>query len=251
MSAFPGLNAREQEYLLGIVETAVAIHSSEDFFLWCQGHLQALLPHTLLIGLQFDASGALRVLETVHPAALPADWLARWSDPQQALVPALARQWHGAPLAFDAGSGAAHGPALDAALAASGCAEMLLHGSGPAAGGASAVLLFGPAGTASARARHCLHLLLPYFHLALGRLALARPAPMPVQARLARSLSERELQILNYLHDGKKNAEIASLLGISALTVKNHLQRIYPVLGARNRTAAVARSHALQLLRRM
>ncbi|UUZ55510.1 helix-turn-helix transcriptional regulator [Massilia sp. H-1] len=73
--------------------------------------------------------------------------------------------------------------------------------------------------------------------------APARRAPM---AAAARALSGREHDILRCLREGKKNAEIGAILGISALTVKNHLQRIYPLLGARNRTEAVARSHALR-----
>ena len=72
MSAFAGFDAREQEYLLGIVEAAVAIRHQHDFFLWCQGQLQALLPHELLIGMQFDASGNLLAIEAVHAAVLPA-----------------------------------------------------------------------------------------------------------------------------------------------------------------------------------
>jgi DNA-binding CsgD family transcriptional regulator len=38
------------------------------------------------------------------------------------------------------------------------------------------------------------------------------------------------------------------LLGISALTVKNHLQRIYRTLGVNNRAHALARCMDLRLL---
>jgi hypothetical protein len=50
------------------------------------------------------------------------------------------------------------------------------------------------------------------------------------------------------VREGKSNYEVGRILGISALTVKNHLQRIYQALGVSNRTHALARSLSLQLL---
>ena len=49
---------------------------------------------------------------------------------------------------------------------------------------------------------------------------------------------------LAWLLEGKRNDEIGALLGMSGLTVKNHLQRIYKLLGVRNRSEAVARCTA-------
>jgi hypothetical protein len=37
-----------------------------QFFLWTQGQLQALLPHQVMVALQFAPSGALRRLECLH-----------------------------------------------------------------------------------------------------------------------------------------------------------------------------------------
>ncbi len=60
-------------------------------------------------------------------------------------------------------------------------------------------------------------------------------------------LSERELQVLALLADGRPNREISLLLSISEGTVKTHLKHIFSKLGARNRTEAaiIARSSAL------
>jgi DNA-binding CsgD family transcriptional regulator len=41
---------------------------------------------------------------------------------------------------------------------------------------------------------------------------------------------------------------VGCILGISAATVKNHLQRIYRTLGVSNRAHALARCSALRLL---
>ena len=63
-----------------------------------------------------------------------------------------------------------------------------------------------------------------------------------------RPVSRREMEILHWVREGKSNTEVGQILGISGLTVKNHLQRIYKTLGVRNRTQAVARGIALRLL---
>jgi DNA-binding CsgD family transcriptional regulator len=64
----------------------------------------------------------------------------------------------------------------------------------------------------------------------------------------ARPLSAREAEIIGWLRAGKSNDEMGELLGISALTVRNHLQRIYRTLGVSNRAHALARCLDLQLL---
>ena len=71
-----------------------------------------------------------------------------------------------------------------------------------------------------------------------------------VPAMLARPLSAREAAIMGWLQAGKSNREIGQILDISALTVKNHLQRIYRLLGVANRAHALARCLELRLLGR-
>lgn len=53
-------------------------------------------------------------------------------------------------------------------------------------------------------------------------------------------LSKREAEVLWLLTQGLETKEIAREAGISALTVKKHLEHIYRKLGASSRTAAVA-----------
>jgi DNA-binding NarL/FixJ family response regulator len=52
-------------------------------------------------------------------------------------------------------------------------------------------------------------------------------------------LSLRELNVLKNVAAGMSNKQIASRLGISEKTVRNHMNRIFTKLGARNRTEAV------------
>ncbi|GAA1871939.1 response regulator transcription factor [Asanoa iriomotensis] len=60
----------------------------------------------------------------------------------------------------------------------------------------------------------------------------------PVTRRAA--LTERELQVLRGMADGKSNAEIGRELFVSEDTVKTHARRLFRKLGARDRAHAVA-----------
>ncbi len=63
------------------------------------------------------------------------------------------------------------------------------------------------------------------------------------------ALSAREAEVLSWVAQGKTNAEISRILGISARTVQKHLEHIFDKLGVENRTAAAAK--ALERARRV
>ncbi|MFB6397184.1 response regulator transcription factor [Polymorphospora lycopeni] len=70
-----------------------------------------------------------------------------------------------------------------------------------------------------------------------GPPAMAAPAGPPGR-RI--TLTERELQVLRGMSDGKSNAEIGRELFVSEDTVKTHARRLFRKLGARDRAHAVA-----------
>ena len=85
---------------------------------------------------------------------------------------------------------------------------------------------------------------------AAGRLVLSADLERRVVDRLVRGvpqLSERELDVLQLVADGRANKEIARALFISEATVKTHLVHAFGKLGADSRTSAVAlaRQHGL------
>lgn len=61
-------------------------------------------------------------------------------------------------------------------------------------------------------------------------------------------LSGREVNVLKQVAVGLSNKQIASELGISQKTVRNHLSRIFAKLGAGNRTEAVIHAMRVGLL---
>lgn len=73
------------------------------------------------------------------------------------------------------------------------------------------------------------------------------PAPPADAAPLARTLSKRELQILQLVSEGLTNREIAESVDLSRQTVECHTKSIYRKLVVSSRTEAVyrARQHGL------
>src|SRR5690606_35225220 len=54
-------------------------------------------------------------------------------------------------------------------------------------------------------------------------------------------LTRREEEILQWIVEGKRNSEIATILGIAVRTVGKHVEHILEKLGVETRTAAVRR----------
>ena len=60
-------------------------------------------------------------------------------------------------------------------------------------------------------------------------------------------LTEREQDVLSLLGEGKKDAEIAALLGISPRTVANHCARLMEKLGIHTRAGLIAHARRIRL----
>ena len=62
-----------------------------------------------------------------------------------------------------------------------------------------------------------------------------------VYPRGTQSLTEREQDIIRLLFEGSTNREMGETLGVSWLTVRNHMSRLLLKFEARNRTDLLAR----------
>jgi transcriptional regulator EpsA len=251
------LSKLEQEYLLHAIEAALPLQDARQFFLWTQGQLQALLPHQVMVCLQFGAQDELQHVECLHSTVLDAALRNRLSNRDDGLALRLAQHCRASgrmPAMLDAGPGAdplkaGQGLApFQSELRELGLENLLLHGSERLPGGATFFVMFGLPHRPRSRHAYFLQLLLPYLHLSLQR--INRQQAQARAGTLARPVSAREAEILHWVREGKSNEEIGLILGISGLTVKNHLQRLYRLLGVSNRAQAISRGMALQLFDR-
>jgi DNA-binding NarL/FixJ family response regulator len=78
----------------------------------------------------------------------------------------------------------------------------------------------------------------------LGRLTRQTREAFGAQA----DLTERELEILEYVAVGLSGKQVASRLGLSPRTVETHLAKLYRKLGVRNRVQAISRAASLGLI---
>ena len=70
-------------------------------------------------------------------------------------------------------------------------------------------------------------------------LSTYRNAADPPRKTPVTDLTARELDVLTLIAKGCSNAEIADTLGISSVTVKSHIGRIFVKLDLRDRAAAI------------
>ena len=82
----------------------------------------------------------------------------------------------------------------------------------------------------------------------VARFAQLEDAPRSRPQPLVVPLSDRELDVLRLLADGRSNREIAAALFLAEGMVKNHVTNVLGKLGARDRTQAALRARALDLL---
>ena len=247
------LSKLEQEYLLHAIEAVLPVRHARQFCLWTQGQFQALLPHQIMVCLQFGPQDELQQVDCMHSTVLDAGLLGRLGGKTDGLALRLARHCRALrlPAMLDASGRPGAGdpgrqplaPFLDE-LRALGLDNLLVHGSERLPGGSTFFALFGLPHRPRPRHAYFLELLLPYLHLTLQRVGQQRQARA---GALPRPVSARELEILHWVREGKSNDEIGLILGISGLTVKNHLQRLYRLLGVSNRAHAIARGMALHL----
>ena len=60
-------------------------------------------------------------------------------------------------------------------------------------------------------------------------------------ALAAMQLTEREIEVLQWVVQGKANSDIAAILGLSPRTIHKHMEHLYQKLGVETRTAAMLR----------
>jgi transcriptional regulator EpsA len=250
MDTLVTLSSVELERLLITIESSQQVHRRHQYFLWTQGVLQSFLPHDMLIfghG-EYGAPGfrceVLARTNTWEDRALHSEL--------DRLVGMMVENWQGAghaPRTFAAGHADAEAGEIGQTLVRLGLGHALAHGAKEFPGESSGFFVFlrmpEPPGK---RQVYFAEMLMPYLHTALHRMLLAEKDSPERRLRPGVKLSSREAEVISLVRDGKTNQQIARVLDLSPLTVKNHVQNILRKLEVANRAQAVAKAVKARLI---
>jgi transcriptional regulator EpsA len=245
----------ELDMLLLNIEAAVRITRRTEFFSWVQGVFQGVIAHEVLIcGLALPGMNGLR-FEWLGSYPLAPERFAKLCSVDHGMMYRAIRLWHergGGPLLVYPAAGDARSSEsaeMLAQLQRWDLENLVAHGlpglDGRPAGFFAWCKL--PGAPAQREAR-MVRMLLPYVYAGWLRVNCETGGGSH-QREHGPLLTQREIEILDWMQKGKSNGEIAEILGISQLTVKNHVQKILRKLGAHNRTQAVAKGISLSITR--
>jgi transcriptional regulator EpsA len=253
----------QSEVLLRVIEAAPQVCRRHQFFVWTQGDFQRWLPHKLSVCGTYDRDQRDVVFDLFNSLPVPESILQGLRQARSSVMDAALSAWRksrGQSVVVRLSSEGATDP-LSTALIEQGYDQFVVHGlTRPARPDEleSFFLFAQPGGQYRETDTQALDMLLPCVHMAYQRVcvterqmasgrALGATAGLPGQAR-ATPITEREREILLWVRDGLSNQQISEKLGISALTVKNHVQKILRKLGAANRAQAVAKAMTMNAL---
>ena len=257
------LSDSQIEAIVSSAEAGLDVRRRYQFFVWLQGSLQVLLPHQLAVCGAYSRTRHELQFEAFNSVPVDAQLLTGFADGRNALLAQLQSTWLRArckpvTISLDDAASSIHGP-IHELLHAAGFHQLMAHGSSrpqrPNEIETFFVLASQPA-LYTPRHRLCLELMLPHMHATWQRVQVIErelrelPPPQPSRQGSGSQITDRERQILSWLREGHSNPQIGETLGISALTVKNHVQKILRKLGATNRAQAVARAMSMDLLAR-
>lgn len=249
------LTPRDLQHFFEVVAEAAHVRRRYEFFVWAHMRLQALLPHDVLVcGVPRNQSARM-FFDYYYSVPIDPEALSRLCHPRDGLANDLVDRWIGdgyEPLRIDAearGSDAR----LGSELAALGFRDCIVHGIPKAQAAAASHCVFAFASLQRPQGEReavLAQLLVPHIFAAYCR-ALTRERPVVEVERGGErdaAVTDREVEILRWVREGKSNQEIGMILSISPLTVKNHVQKILRKLNATNRAQAVSKAISMKLL---
>lgn len=242
------LTAEECGHLARILLDARRVRQRHQFFSWVQGPVQSLIPHEILLCGIGDDGGFLLHERFSACRYFRDEHFARTTHPRHGLIAQLTESWGiaGEPCLLQPKPD----DGLHARLIELELKNVAFHGmgwlNGRIKGYASFSRVRAPFDT---RLALYMEILLPHLLSTLARVLACEVREQTVLKRAASVVSPREIEVLQWVREGKTNDEIALILGLSMLTVKNHLRHAMKKLDVRTRGQAVAKAIALGLLR--
>lgn len=240
------------ELIVRIMRNSLSIQSHFQLLLWLQGDFQEAVPHDVLICFSGAIGG-----ETYHYDIVSAIPGIRHSTTLHSTVCAFRNGVHqhwvaGSGRVTSASISSENDNYIDVTIFNSELHEMkhiLFHAIPDTRFKADHLyILLRRNGSFTEQERKLFELLLPHVDAAVRKtdgLPICEPdqvtAPTLINSLIKSGLSTREIEILEWVRNGKTNIEIGMILDISSFTVKNHLQRIFKKINVSNRAQAVGK----------
>jgi transcriptional regulator EpsA len=244
------LGDEECGHLARILLAARRVRLRHHFFSWVHGPVQSLIPHEILLCGVTDESGYLLHERFTACRYFKDSHYQRAIHPVDGMVSQLAEEWHvhGEPRLIPAHQ--EDGDGWHARLTDLELKNVAFHGMGWINGQIKGYASFSRVRVPfDARLALYVDILLPQLLATLARVLANEARTQSPSKRPSGLITLREVEVLTWVRDGKTNDEIADILGLSMLTVKNHLRHAMKKLVVRTRGQAVAKAIALGFLR--
>lgn len=244
-----------------LMADSLRISNRPNLFNWLQGNFQYLLNHEVMIfgvklenddDYRFEYSAITRYFTDNHfiESVKKADGvinqaIKHWNDMRLPLF------YCNALATADYNNFSVQG-INNAILQASELKNFVVHGFGDDHSKVSTVVVFARiGGKLNATQAQFLELIMPHLHCALVRIFTTKGNYSLQPNKGLKKITDRESEILQWVQMGKTNWEISTILAISPLTVKNHVQNILRKLDVKNRGQAAAMATKLGLIEMM
>jgi transcriptional regulator EpsA len=236
---FP-LTAEHAERYTRIIEEGAEVRRHYDFLIWLQGELQHYLPHEIMLAawgdfnsdyVHHDIASALLGVRTDHSNAkalspLLQGLFSRWTALGK--TPYTLTDDESVFLLEE------HGLQCPLGAALRGMRSALIHGVSDKRGQHDCLyVVFSSRRKLNISAMNAIKILLPYIDAAMGQVEPVMPNPRVASTLLNgkdNELGIQEMGILNWVKAGKTNSEIAGIMGISMVALKNHFRNIFKKL---------------------
>lgn len=252
------LTSEQTSMFIQVVDASLRINRRDQFYNWLLSSCQYLIPHEVLIcGLQVGPEHQMQYERYVSTRYLTERHF-RELTRKGGLIERVTECWVRAQmpiyLAEDIQTG--HFGSYEVPFTESPgylnemeIRNMLAYGICNQYGVVSAFFSFSRlSGQVSSAQAYMLQLLVPHLHAALIRVMSDQTVTSLASKPVSNSITVREREILHWIHCGKTNWEIANILDISPLTVKNHVQNILRKLNVQNRSHAAVKASQLGLV---
>jgi transcriptional regulator EpsA len=253
------LNEEQRIIFMEVISESLRVAHRTQLFNWLQGSFQYLLGHEVVIfGVKLSDSDAFQYEYLTSSRYFGDSQFADVVGHESGIVSQSVKLWKetAQPCFFTSSSDSEINKKYstyncsESRLINSELKKIAVHGFGDSDSKISSIVIFGRLHQQSfANQAHVLELMMPHLHCALIKVVSSKTGFTVKTDNDVNIITKRESEILQWLYMGKTNWEISTILSISPLTVKNHVQNLLRKLDVQNRSQAVVKAAKFGLIK--